>query len=208
MSIYAEELVAELEGILEYIEILFAKFNIDTPPPDLLLDVATLQNRLESVDRIMPAGIDIHWERKLQFLNYYIELSNSILPEAIRKVKELGSTSTFLDAELRAAVSPLVRTQQFSSAIRTAFVLLTERMRKRFDLPGGVDGAVMVNAIFGSGSAYFPRMTNSERQARRDYIAGLYGVLRNKYAHSDPPLDPVELEAVLSGVNLALKLIG
>jgi hypothetical protein len=80
-------------------------------------------------------------------------------------------------------------------------------MRKQFSLPGGVDGAVMVNAIFGSSSEYVPGLTNAERQARRDYLAGLYGVLRNKYAHSDPPLDPVELEAVLSGVNLALKLI-
>jgi Protein of unknown function (Hypoth_ymh) len=123
-------------------------------------------------------------------------------------VKALDSTTLYFDAELRTAVSPLIRTRQFTSAIRTAFVLLTERMRKKFDLPIGTDGAVMVNAVFGSASTHFSKLTNAERQARRDYLAGLYGVLRNKYAHSEPAIDQAELEAALSGVNMALKIIG
>jgi hypothetical protein len=74
-------------------------------------------------------------------------------------------------------------------------------------MPADMDGAVMVDVVFGSNSTYFPALTNAERQARRDYLAGLCGVLRNKYAHSEPALDHAELEAALSGVNLALTLI-
>ena len=220
MSIYAEELVAESESVLEHVKLLLTKFDRGIAAPDLLLDVGILENRLLNVDRLMPEGMTIDWGRKLHFMKYYlkqgtpeacrgdvVELSDYILPAAITKIKELGRASVYLDAELRVAVSSLIRMQQFSSAIRAAFVLLTERMRKRFGLPDGVDGAAMVNTVFGSGSTHLLGLMPAERQARRDYLAGLYGVLRNKYAHSDPPLDPVELEAVLSGVNLALKLI-
>jgi hypothetical protein len=127
MSIYTEELVAELEGILEYTEILLAKFDAGVAARNLLLDVGTLKNRLEGANRLMPEGITIEWGRKLHFLNYYlkegsptscrgdvVELSTLILPAAITQVKELGSASAFLDAELRATVLPLIRVQQFN----------------------------------------------------------------------------------------------
>jgi len=65
-----------------------------------------------------------------------------------------------------------------------------------------------VNEAFGSKSTLTPHLDRARRQAIRDYLAGAYGVLRNKYAHENPPLDLVELEAALATVSLGLKLVG
>jgi hypothetical protein len=221
MSIYVEEVVGELNSLLDYATRMLAKFEANVAAPELLLDTGVLENRLENADRILPDGVSIDWGRKLHFMKYYLRqgqpelcqgdlerLCAEELPSVIEQVKGQSSTSLYLDAELRALVSPLIRTRQYNSAIRAAFVLLTERMRKKFNLAAGTDGAAMVNTVFGSASTHFASLTNPERQARRDYLSGLYGVLRNKYAHSEPAFDQAELEAVLSGVNMALKIIG
>lgn len=101
----------------------------------------------------------------------------------------------------------LISLREFSSAIREAFVILTERLRKKFNQPAGSDGVALVNEIYGKNSALTANMDAGDRQAMRDYLAGAYGLLRNKYAHGKPPLDLVELEATLASVNLALKLL-
>jgi hypothetical protein len=221
MSIYVEEVVDELTSLLDYATKMLAKFEANVAAPELLADTGVLESRLKNANRLLPDGISIDWGRKIYFMELYLKkdqaglcqgdlerLCSEELPSVIEKVKGQSSTSLYLDAELRAAVSPLIRTRQYNSAIRSAFVLLTERMRKKFNLAAGTDGAAMVNTVFGSASPHFASLTNPERQARRDYLSGLYGVLRNKYAHSEPAFDQAELEAVLSGVNMALKIIG
>ena len=47
----------------------------------------------------------------------------------------------------------LVRTREFSSAIRQAFVVLTERLRAKYKLKPGTDGSDLVNQIYGTKSA-------------------------------------------------------
>ena len=48
-------------------------------------------------------------------------------------------------------------------------------------------------------------LPQSERQAFRDLLAGLYGVFRNTYGHQDQEAPWHEADAVLSMINTVLK---
>ena len=129
------------------------------------------------------------------------------IPAAKDALKRWGGSLAYFDDELRDAVKGLVRTKEFSSAILRAFVILTERLRRTYGLKAGTDGPELVNQIYGSKSTLTNGMDPAERQSVRDYLAGAYGLLRNKYAHGSPPLDLTEMEAALATVNLALKML-
>ena len=129
------------------------------------------------------------------------------IPAAKEALRSWGGSLAYFDEELRDAVKGLVRTKEFSSAIIRAFVILTERLRAKYRLKPGTDGPELVNQIYGTKSTLAAGMDPAERQSMRDYLAGAYGLLRNKYAHGSPPLDLTELEAALATVNLALKML-
>jgi hypothetical protein len=63
----------------------------------------------------------------------------------------------------------------------------------------------LVNRIFGRSGHPSLLLGDPERQAYRDLLSGLYGVFRNRYAHSDDGGSWYEADAVLSMVNCVLK---
>jgi hypothetical protein len=222
MSVYIEEAVVAIEALQEFCERLLQKFDNGTPATELLIETDELVSRIKNLATLLPEDVSLgDWGRKAYFMNVYLKknepagcrgdlawFAENDLPEAARQVRKWGGTLSYFDEELRRSVAHLVRVRDFSSAVRAAFVVLTDRLRKKFDLPFGVDGSALVNEVFGSKSSLTPHLDDKERQAIRDYLAGAYGVLRNKYAHSNPQLDLAEMEAALATVNLALKLIG
>jgi hypothetical protein len=222
MSVYIEEAVVAIEALQEFCGRLLQKFANGTPAKELLIETDELEARIKSLIALLPEGVSLgEWGRKIYFMGVWLKkdqpdmcrgdlawFAENDLPAAAKQVRTWGGTLGYFDEELRRSVAHLVRVRDFSSAVRAAFVVLTERLRRKFGLPVGVDGPALVNEVFGSKSTLTPHLDDKERQAIRDYLSGAYVVLRNKYAHSNPPLDLTEMEAALATVNLALKLVG
>lgn len=221
MPIYLEETIAVIESLQAFGARLIAKFDCNTPSSELLLEVEEWASKIETLSKLLPEGLSLgEWTRKVHFTRLFLKKNEpefcrgdvvaffeETLPKAMRDLRSWGGTLGYFDAELRAAVVHLVRIRDFSSAIRAAFVVLTQRLRRNYNLSGSLDGPALINEIFGSRSTRKTDIEEKDRQAIRDYLSGMYGVLRNKYAHDNPALDLTELEAALSSVNLALKLI-
>lgn len=221
MSIYVEEMLAQIEKLDAFCERLQKRMQVDPVPSGLEIEADELISRIKEVEQDLPADLTMgDWGRKAHFIKYYLaqrepgNCENDLevfrernIPAAKEALRSWGGSLAYFDEELRDAVKGLVRTKEFSSAIIRAFVVLTERLRAKYRLKPGTDGPELVNQIYGTKSTLAAGMDSAERQSMRDYLAGAYGLLRNKYAHGSPPLDLAELEAALATVNLALKML-
>jgi hypothetical protein len=111
------------------------------------------------------------------------------------------------DSELALAISDLLMPDHLDSAIRKSFIVLKERLCKRFGVPRDLDGTDLINRIFGRNSDAVKTLSESERQAMRDLLAGMYGVFRNRFAHSAASPTWAEADAIISMVNHVLQEI-
>ncbi|MBV9735605.1 MAG: hypothetical protein JO209_06820 [Acidisphaera sp.] len=149
MSVYVEEALVATEGLREFGDRLLAKFGEEVPSRELLIDTEELEARIKRLIELLPEGISLgDWGRKVYFMKVWLkrneptqcpgdiaQLVQGDLPEAIRQVRQWGGSLSYFDEELRRAVVHLIRTRDFSSAIRAAFVVLTERLRKSSSFP-------------------------------------------------------------------------
>ena len=221
MSIYVEEMLAQIESLDAFCDRLQKRMKMEPVPSGLEVDADELTARIKEVERDLPPGLNLgDWGRKAHWIRYYLarrepdSCENDLdvfreqnIPATREALRAWGGSLAYFDEQLRDAVKGLARTREFSSAIIRAFVILTERLRAKYGLKSGTDGPELVNQIYGSKSALTSDMEPAERQSMRDYLAGAYGLLRNKYAHGSPPLDLTEMEAALATVNLALKML-
>jgi hypothetical protein len=221
MLIHIQEHLDELERLRDYADRLRQKFELGSSAEDLLLDAESLDLRLRAAISQLPdqafSGNSI---RHLMWLLKELRAGSSAtcrgdiddlalrdIPDTITAVKKWIRKMDYLDAELRDGVLPLLKTSQFDSAIRKSFVILTERLRTVYSLPTGVDGAELVNLIFGKAVDFHQSLDDRKRQAYRNLISGMYGVIRNKFVHGDEKPTLAELEASLASVNLCLQII-
>lgn len=222
MLIYVDELLQEIDSILEYARIIAEKFEQGREPSELLLDAKTIRKRLQDLDVMMPeechAGAAL---RHANFMIYYLEkndvnscrqditdIVNEDLPTAVAKVRSWANSLVYVDADLREDIAPLIRTNQLDSAIRKSFVVLKSRLCNKFGLDEKRDGQDLVNEVFGARSNFFQNIDAGEKQAYRDFFAGLFGMLRNRFAHNDVEATLTDLDAVVSSVNLCLEIVG
>src|SRR5690606_17354317 len=128
------------------------------------------------------------------FLQYYLEQDaqescvNDIsdilkfdLPHVEKTLRSRIKNDDSYDAEFAEKIGPLIRDQHFDSAIRRAFVILKERLVKRFDLTSNLDGNDLVNAVFGTKGVLTGHIPEQDQRAMRDLLVGLYGTFRNRY---------------------------
>lgn len=221
MLIYVQETVEELRKLLDYAKKLQQRFELGREPSELLLDAESLAQRLNDViERLPDPNISGSSRRHLGWLVRELgkgdasscrsdidDLVKSDIPGTIEKIEKWAKDMAYMDEELRDAVVPLIRTRQFDSAIRKAFLILTERLRSTYSLPPGTDGEGLVNVVFGQNSPYHSSMEPGKKLAHRNFMSGLYGVIRNKFSHGDHEATIAELEAALSSVNLCLQII-
>lgn len=221
MLIYVQEVVGELRKLREYATMLRTKFDAGREPAELLLDAESLAQRLNALIESLPeASMSGNSRRHLSWLVSELkkdsprncrqdieDLVESDIPGTIERIERWAKEMTYLDEELRDAVVPLIKTRQFDSAIRKAFLVLTERLRSTYSLPKGTDGEGLVNIVFGQTSKHHTTMDPGQKLAQRNFMSGLYGVIRNKFSHGDHEASIAELEAALSSVNLCLKNI-
>lgn len=114
----------------------------------------------------------------------------------------------YYDKELVRSVGKLVDKLEFDSAIRKSFIILTNRLRKKFHLKKNEDGSTLVNQIFGTNGVLKNSVCPKELQSMRDLLSGLYGVFRNKYAHGVLKTSWIEADAIISIINIVLKMLG
>ncbi len=222
MLLYIDELVEEIDSIAEYAEIISEKFDQGRDCKELLLDARALQKRLQYFVSVMPETLnrDNNVFRHVSFMIRFLEknqiescsqdikdIINFDLPAIRDQVKNWSNNLHYVDADMRTELSVLIRTGQFDSAIRKAFVLLKTRICDSYGFSHEIDGSDLVNKIFGKDSDFFEDMSPKEKQAYRDLFAGLFGLVRNRYAHNNFEASLTELDLVTSSVNYCLHLI-
>lgn len=199
-----------------------AIFNVleDADEPELLRMLAELSSEVEKMLNVSGLG----WEqcgslsRHLHFLEYYLNRGQKKggysdvkdivfydLPEALKNIINSSSSETHFDQQLRDAVFPLVQGGHYDSAIRKAFVVLTERLRRAFGVTEELDGDDLINLVFGKGGKIPVALDDGKKQAFRNMISGFYGVYRNKYAHNDVEPTLSETKAILEMANNIIK---
>jgi hypothetical protein len=119
---------------------------------------------------------------------------------------------TNLDTELKQRVLPILGAgsadpMMWDSAVRTAVVILAQRMRTVGGIADGSRvGRALVNDLFGKNGTLADRFANeSEQQGYRELYAGIVGVFRNSYAHRLVDPTPEGGGAFIVFVNLLLK---
>jgi hypothetical protein len=111
------------------------------------------------------------------------------------------------DKDLAEAISPLLVTRQYDSAVRKAFVLLSARLRAQFGVSGDVDGTRLYNKVFGPDGPLADRVDGDEREALRNMLGNLSSLFRHEHAHDDVDTEWHEVETVLVVINYALRRI-
>ncbi len=221
MLIYIDEILNEIDSIREYAKIIRKKFKKGRDAEELLLDAKALLKRLEYLFSILPEGVTIGYTRRhINFMIRYLERSNTAsckqdiddivrydLPEITQQIRQWGNNLQYVDADLRSEISTLIKTNQFDSAIRKAFVVLKTRLCDKFGLDHSIDGQDLVNKIFGQNSEYFSEMLPKQKQAYRDIYAGLFGLMRNRYMHNNIEATLTELDMTISSINYCLRLV-
>jgi Protein of unknown function (Hypoth_ymh) len=145
----------------------------------------------------------IEWLGKLQ-------LGSSPTKESIAPFARTGE----LDPDLRDRCLPLVKANPddrkvWDSAVRTAGVVLEERLRTVGNIKDHSVGRDLVNKVFGKAGTLAKDFTDeSERDGYRDLFAGVVGAFRNPSAHRLIDPNPEEGGAYIVFVNLLLKHLG
>jgi Protein of unknown function (Hypoth_ymh) len=221
MLIYVDEMLQEIDEIAEVAKLLQAKFEAGRDASELLLDAKTLQRRIQNLATMLPDKSMVGTARRhCNFMVLFLEknqidrcvddihaIVDDDIQETVRLLKEWANKLHYVDADLRTEIAPLIRTRQFDSAIRKVFVILKTRLCNKFGVSDEIDGAPLVNAIFGKDSPHLTHLSPGLKQTYRDLFAGLFGLLRNKFAHNSKDPDLADLDAAIANVNLCLRVI-
>lgn len=220
MLIYEYRVRDEFLRLREYATNVRDKFQRDAPPEDLLLDAKSLRAHYDRLNEMLPEQVQgkSNAGRHIGFMEYWLEkgdreaCSSDIEDLCERDITDLENTfqawcknPDHYDSELVQAISDLLAHRELDSAIRKAFIVLKERLCKRFRVSRELDGPELVNKIFGKQSDVIKRLSEAERQSMRDLLAGLYGVFRNRFAHRDEEPSWTEADAVISMINHVLQ---
>lgn len=222
MLIYVEELQSEIDDILAYAALIREKFDVGREATELLLDAKALNMRMDNLYAMLPdgrmigagcrhSGFMVYWLQKGDVkgcASDIVDICENDLPTTSAALREWSSKLAWVDADLRRDILPLIRFCQFDSAIRKAFVILKTRLCRKFGLDDKMDGEDLVNAIFGARSPHLPDLSVAEKAAYRNLFAGMFGLLRNRFAHNDVQPDLSDLDTAIANVNMCLRITG
>ena len=124
--------------------------------------------------------------------------------EELRKVYLDNARSNYVDSELQGNIKSLLESNELDSAVRKAFLTLTERLRTKYNIGKKRDGIDLINRIFGNSGC--SKLTSSEKESMRNLLAGMYGIFRNDFMHSLNNKKETEISAIHM-VNTILNLL-
>jgi hypothetical protein len=222
MLIYIDEVQREIDDIHKYASIIREKFDAGRDAAELLLDAQALNMRMDNLYAMLPeprmigsgsqhSGFMVYWLEKGEIgrcAGDIVDICERDLPRTSKALREWSSKLAWVDADLRRDILPLIRFCQFDSAIRKAFGILKTRLCRKFTLDEKLDGEELVNAIFGSKSRHLPALSPGEKVAYRNLFAGMFGLLRNRFAHNDAQPDLSDLDTSIANVNMCLRIVG
>lgn len=96
----------------------------------------------------------------------------------------------------------------WDKAVRTAMVVLEERLRKLGRIEAinpGATGEGIVNLIFGKNSVLAGKLDEKQLKAYRDLYAGMMAIFRNPYAHRFIDPSPEVGGAIIAFIDVLLK---
>lgn len=221
MLLYESAVRDEFKRVYDLAERIRAKFDTGAKASELPQDLQLLDAAYEQLKRLLPVGVSAgNIGRHLGFLKYYLEREKVEscrgdirdiclfdLPALEQSFRDWCASQQHYDAEFAEKVGELLRERYLDSAVRKGFVVLKERLVRSFDVPGDVDGRELVNQVFGGKGYLSGKIPESEREAMRNLLDGLFGVFRNVYGHRDVEPDWYEVEAILAMINWSLKRI-
>lgn len=125
------------------------------------------------------------------------------LPAGLRYLVTSHDDNSHLDSRLKEKILPLIAAGHNAAAVRCVFPVLSDRMKRIFNIANEGDGEALINIIFGNASA-ITALDSSDKTAMRNLLAGFYAVFRNKYAHNDIDPSLVEVKAIVELANSLL----
>jgi uncharacterized protein (TIGR02391 family) len=143
------------------------------------------------------------------------DLQEHDLPERIAAV--VAWSDGLLDPGLLEAVLPSWQAQDYDSAVRSAFVLLEQRIREAASInpAAGFTGRGLVSRLLpGDGisdrwglDGLMGQLTHGEQRGARELLNGAFGLFRNATAHRSTAYSRDEAEDVLHLLHLCLRLV-
>lgn len=114
-----------------------------------------------------------------------------------------------LDEELLRRCGQLIRSGAMDEAVRSAFVLLEERLRKAVGQEA-MTGTALANYAFNSKDgplAKYMGRDQSEREGLRELYSGAFKLFRNPTAHGVVGYDSADGKAIIGLVNWMLRML-
>jgi uncharacterized protein (TIGR02391 family) len=114
-----------------------------------------------------------------------------------------------LDPELMQRCGQLIRAEAFDEAVRSAFVLLEERLRKALG-EDGLTGTRLAHKAFNPEKGPLAKLlggTIAEREGLRELYSGSFKLFRNPTAHGVVGYSPAEGKAIIGLVDLMLRIL-
>jgi uncharacterized protein (TIGR02391 family) len=127
----------------------------------------------------------------------------------MQQVRQTIEAQAGLDEELVRRCAPLIHLGKFDEAVRSAFVLLEERLRKAVNKEGmtGTQLAIYAFDLTEGPLAKHLGHNDSERRGLRELYAGAFRLFRNPTAHSVVGYSAAEGKAILGLVDLLLRML-
>jgi uncharacterized protein (TIGR02391 family) len=128
--------------------------------------------------------------------------------EEMQQVRQAIEMQAGLDEGLLRRCKHLLHMGAFDEAVRSAFVLLEERLRKAVGQEG-MTGTQLANHAFGKDGPLSKHLgrTPSEREGLRELYSGAFKLFRNPTAHGAVGYEAAEGKAVIGLVNLLLNIL-
>jgi uncharacterized protein (TIGR02391 family) len=128
--------------------------------------------------------------------------------EEMKQIRLSIEEKVGLDDELLKRCGHLLHIGAFDEAVRNAFVLLEERLRKATSQEG-MTGTKLANFAFNSDSSLAKQLSSevSEREGLRELYSGAFKLFRNPTAHGIVGYDNTEGKAIINLVNLLLVIL-
>jgi uncharacterized protein (TIGR02391 family) len=129
--------------------------------------------------------------------------------EEMEQVRRCMETQAGLDEELVRRCSHLIHLGAFDEAVRSAFVLLEERLRNAVNAEGVTGTRLALDAFDPDEGPLAKHLaaSNSERLGLQGLYAGAFRLFRNPTAHSVVGYSPAEGRDILGLVDLLLKIL-
>lgn len=131
-----------------------------------------------------------------------------ITNEELNRLRENLESEDAFDDELLLRCANLVHVGAFDEAVRSAFVLLEERLRAAVDREG-MTGTALANYAFSDNGRLGKIIAQSpgEREGVREIFSGAFKLFRNPSAHGVVAYTAADGRAILGLVNLMLGML-